>query len=216
MNHSKRSATLFATAIGGALLVSAVFGVAIKSSVIGRESGSPASSAQVAALEDGYASIEELEAATASYVECLEDAGATVALVPGRGLRQTRFTAAFPDADRAPDEAAFRSAQSKSTACDETHVETLRNAWTVGQPVPSAETLQDLADRMSSCLLQGGVALERANARVGLAVFGTYSPSQPTVSAGQNRFAYLECALHIEAETGLLSPSPSVEPDPQN
>ncbi|MEO8541148.1 MAG: hypothetical protein ABI577_15505 [bacterium] len=167
-----------------------------------------ASEAQRAELADGQVTIEEVEASVQREISCLEAAGATVSVSPGRGLRPTRFSAKFPASGAAPSDAAFAEVHTAGRQCDDSEAAAVTARWAEQVGDPSEAALAGLYGTLEQCLSDGGSPPDRPALAAGLGAFGTYRGA-PTLTAGSwDIVTYRECALAAEAETGLLPPPP--------
>ncbi len=157
------------------------------------------------------------EAATSAVIACLRDAGyEVVILLPGEGLRTTRYSITG-----VKDVEGIRAANATRAECRARHSEAVNQAWLAQrQAERSVEQLEDLHDRLMSCMAAGGnprltdAHLGRGDFEgrpVGVGFVVGQSPPTRVMDIPRNREAvniYGACALQMEAETGLTAPLP--------
>ncbi|MBI5947213.1 MAG: hypothetical protein HY875_03645 [Chloroflexi bacterium] len=174
----------------------------------------PAEAAAAAGLASTPVTMADLEAANAAVRTCLGEAGyEVVILLPGEGLRPTRYT--FYGVT---DVEGIRAANTIWADCRTKHSNEINNAWLAQKRKPTVEQLEDLHDRLVACVASGGVprltdAVFGRGANAGRPVSVGFSPdaNTPTRLMDIRRGAvniYAGCALQMEAETGLASPFP--------
>lgn len=167
-----------------------------------------ASDAQRAELADGHVTIEEVEASVQREIACLEAAGATVSVSPGRGLRPTRFSAKFPAPGGLPSDASFAEVHGEAKGCGDAESAAVAAKWAAQIGDPSETALAVLYARLEQCLRDGGSPADRPALAAGLGAFGTYAGAPEPPTGPWDIVTYRECALAVEAETGLFAPPP--------
>lgn len=134
-----------------------------------------------------------MEASVQREIACLEAAGATVSVSPGRGLRPTRFSAKFPAPGGLPSDASFAEVHGKAKGCGDAESAAVAAKWAAQIGDPSETALAVLYARLEQCLRDGGSPADRPALAAGLGAFGTYvgrlnpplalGTSSPTASA---------------------------------
>lgn len=154
---------------------------------------------QLAALEDGYITLDENEAALSAYAACLESAGVTAVIDPGKGLRPGSiemmiFPPTGDDSPRANHELAGR--------CRGAHFDAVNSAWAGQVPlITPAESAAQVA-RLEACVAAGGVAGAEQHDNA------TSDASRGFPLQYGQLTAYIQCARLEQEQTGFLSPMP--------
>lgn len=149
---------------------------------------------QAEALADGVVTHEEIEAATALTVTCMEDAGLDVLVEPGEGLRPTRFgfkAATLTDAE---------AAKGVMDRCRHAHLSALEVAWAF-QHAPATPDDREAGLRLLAECMDG------RGADVGEVVTGEMIREWtvgPDAFASDEARAWLACGKELEPVLGYM------------
>lgn len=110
---------------------------------------------QARALSDGEITLEELNDATSNVAACLRDAGVTVEVVPGAGLRPATLhtTAGRTLADASGVGATLN-------ACRAEHIDAVETAWALQQAHSSSDEISAAHQMVSECILERGGTID--------------------------------------------------------
>jgi hypothetical protein len=101
---------------------------------------------QRAILDDGQVTLAEFEDARAAAVSCARNAGATVNVEAGVGLRPSSYSVA------ADSEAALETAVGKLRECEREHSEDVASAWALQKAHFTSEDLTRALGALRTCL----------------------------------------------------------------
>lgn len=176
--------------------------------VVGTTQADPRTSEQQQqVVADDVVTYEEHEQAIRAYIECARAAGMEPTVEEGSGLRPTRVTFALPRQSDPEDTSVIEAAQNVFSDCASQHLDEVDTAWALEKPEPSEAHLAALYEDLRSCVQSGG----RPEISVGPAsYYGLYknAPERSIEIGVTDGLAYRQCAVALEAETGLTAPPP--------
>lgn len=152
--------------------------------------------------------IDDLDASTQAFAACLEDAGLVVHEFPGEQLRPARVSVEIP-ANGPDDTAALDAGRRLVDDCNAAGHSNVVAAWSAQSTEPDAATVEDLIIWLETCVNEGG-APEQVVPPVETLVIYRNATRSPDIRP-EDRQLYRECAVRVEAETGLLAPQLSGE-----
>lgn len=159
-------------------------------------------------LLDGLVTRAEYEEAVSLYLECGRAAGFTPQPVAGEGLRTTQVGFRIPDADGIPDAETVRDAQAKLAECSRMYLDEVSGIWEGQKQTPGAAALSLFYDALNACVAAGGRP-EIPVPKISRFTLYEGAPATSIAVKRADRDAYVQCALALEAETGLVAPPPA-------
>ena len=207
------SLSLLATISASAVIVGAfVFGLDTDAAAIASQANAPAlPAAQAAFLADGQVTYEELEGATANYLECMASRGYAAAPLQGEGLRPTVLLYTLPDSEGHDTNAVVRAAQATAQHCRLQHLDEVQAAYAAAHLRPSTSEIEQIYAWMEDCAAEGGPGPIDLPERAGMLYLHYFdAPSMNLTIAIEQADTWRACNWALQAETGFIAPPPPV------
>lgn len=148
---------------------------------------------------------EELEAAKADYIACLERYGWEWVGLPSEGLRPTQMMFHGPGANGRPPEVLIVQMRATEVSCRaEVNLDDIETNYLLSVPPPTDAEIAALFQAMRDCIAEGG----RPEQELPGVVTGVGYPTTEGIEiTPEQETAFAQCGYALWAETGLAAPT---------